>query len=123
MSNGSAGVTRSSLTTSVMAVVIIADLICPGVQSGCRAASRMAEPAMCGDDIDVPAIAWKNSPGGLPPSTGSGAGGVGEAPARICTPGAVMSGLMKWPPGPRDEKAAITSPWPSRGLTGRRTNR
>ena len=34
MSNGSAGVVRSSLTTSVIAVVISADLIWPGVQSG-----------------------------------------------------------------------------------------
>jgi hypothetical protein len=31
-------------------------------------------------------------------------------PARICTPGAVTSGLMKSPSGPRDENDAITSP-------------
>ena len=39
--------------------------------------------------------------------------GVGVMPARIWTPGAVMSGLMTRPAGPRDEKAAMTSPWPS----------
>ena len=33
-SNGSAGVTRSSFTTSSVAVVISADFTCPGVQSG-----------------------------------------------------------------------------------------
>ena len=69
-SNGSAGVTRSSLTTSVIAVVISADLIAPGVQSGWSAFSRIAEPAACGDDIEVPAMAWKYSPGG-PPATSS----------------------------------------------------
>ena len=57
-------------------------------------------------------MAWKSWSGGLPPSTGSGAGGVGEAPARICTPGAVTSGFRYIPPGPREEKAAITSPCP-----------
>ena len=57
MSNGSAGVARSCLTTDVVAVVIRADLIWPGVQSGCRALSSTAEPAMCGDDIEVPAMA------------------------------------------------------------------
>src|SRR4051794_34357993 len=57
-SNGSAGVVRSSLTTLVTDVVISADLIAPGVQSGCSDCSRIAEPAMCGDDIEVPAIAW-----------------------------------------------------------------
>ena len=36
--------------------------------------------------------------------------GVGVLPARICTPGAVTSGLSQLPPGPRDENAAITSP-------------
>ena len=58
-SNGSVGVVRSSLTTSVIAVVISADLIWPGVHVGCSALSRTAEPAECGDDIEVPAIAWK----------------------------------------------------------------
>ena len=109
-SNGSAGVTRSSLTTSVIAVVISADLIAPGVQSGWSAFSRIADPAMCGDDIEVPAMAWKYSPGGPP---GPRLRRTGVLPARICTPGAVMSGLRNWPPGPRDENAAMTSPWAS----------
>ena len=63
---------------------------------------------MCGDDIEVPAMARKYWPGGPP----AGSSGVGVWPARICTPGAVMSGLMNWPPGPREEKLAITSPVP-----------
>ena len=58
MSNGSAGVVRSSLTTVVLAWVIMADLIWPGPQPGCSALSRIAAPAMCGDAIEVPAIAW-----------------------------------------------------------------
>ena len=52
-------VRRGGSTTSVVAVVIRADLICPGVQSGCRATRSAADPATCGEDIDVPAIAWK----------------------------------------------------------------
>ena len=60
-----------------------------------------------GDDIEVPAIAWKYSPGG-PAETSMG---VGVLPARICTPGAVMSGLMNCPAGPREENEAMTSPW------------
>ena len=39
-------------------------------------------------------------------------------PARIWTPGAVTSGLMNSPAGPRDEKAAMTSPWPSCDCAG-----
>ena len=37
---------------------------------------------------------------------------IGVLAARICTPGAVISGLMTRPAGPRDENAAMTSPWP-----------
>ncbi len=58
MSNGSAGVTPSSLTTACVDDVISADLIMPGVQSGCAALTRADMPAECGLDIDVPAIAW-----------------------------------------------------------------
>ena len=58
MSNGSAGVVSSSLTTAVVDRVIMADLIWPGSQPGCSALSRIATPAMCGEDIEVPAIAW-----------------------------------------------------------------
>ncbi len=129
MSKGSAGVASSSFTTSVVAVVMRADLTCPGVQSSWAAYRSSAAPATCGDDIEVPAMAWKYSPGG-PPAISSG---VGVLPARIWTPGAVTSGLIPKPPGPRDEKAAITSPvaspgwpavndpvsplWPSRNAT------
>src|SRR6188472_57989 len=63
-SNGSAGVVRSSLTTSVVAVVIRADLIWPGVHVGWAALRSRPEPATCGDDIEVPAMAWKYWPGG-----------------------------------------------------------
>ena len=58
MSKGSACVRSSSFSTRVIAEVIIADLICPGLQLGWSALSRMAAPAMCGADIEVPAIAW-----------------------------------------------------------------
>ncbi len=61
-------------------------------------------PATCGLDIDVPAIAWNSSPGGL---SGSGKG---ELPATIWIPGAVTSGLMMSgaiESGPRDEKIVI----------------
>src|SRR3954451_20601950 len=76
--------------------------------------SSAETPAECGDDIDVPAIAWYSSPAG--PLAGSI--GVGVLPARICTPGAVMSGLRKSPIGPRELNDAMTSPlslvaWPS----------
>src|SRR5690349_18845515 len=108
MSSGSAGVVSSSLTTLVFADVMSADLTWPGVQNGWTALTRIAAPATCGADIDVPAIAWKYSPGG----PASMASGVGVLPARIWTPGAVTSGLMYRPPGPRDENAAMTSPVP-----------
>src|ERR1019366_2751478 len=78
MSNGSAAVFRSSLTTFVVAVVMIADLMSPGVHVMCCALRRMAAPAMCGDDIDVPAMAWKYWP--LGPEAMSA--GVGVLPAR-----------------------------------------
>jgi hypothetical protein len=47
----------SLVTLAVIAVVSSADLICPAVQLGCNPATSAAEPAACGDDIDVPAIA------------------------------------------------------------------
>ena len=58
MSNASAGVTPSSLTTAWTDEVISADLISAGVQVGCAALTSAETPAACGLDIDVPAIAW-----------------------------------------------------------------
>jgi hypothetical protein len=55
----------------------------------------------------VPAIAWKSCPGG--PFTVPI--GCGVMPAITWMPGAVMSGLMKSPTGPRDENVAITLPF------------
>src|SRR4051794_20419147 len=43
-----------ALETVSPALVIIADLISEGSQSGCRALRRAPMPAMCGDAIDVP---------------------------------------------------------------------
>ena len=80
-SNGSAGVTPSSFTTDCTDDVISADLICPGVQSGCTALTSADTPAACGEDIDVPEMTWKYSPGG-PAWTAPGQGW-GVAPARI----------------------------------------
>jgi hypothetical protein len=57
----------------VVAVVIRADRTWPGVHPGCSASMRMPEPATWGDDIEVPAMAWKYSPGG-PSTIDSGAG-------------------------------------------------
>src|SRR5262245_19044625 len=77
----------------------------------------MAAPASCGDAIEVPEIAWKSSPGGPSVIVSAQADDPmphGESPARICTPGAVTSGLMKFPPGPRAAVKAITSPRPLR---------
>src|SRR5512134_2874093 len=59
-----------------------------GVHSGWACFSKANTPATCGLDMDVPAIAWNNSPGTTPGS------GNGELPARIWRPGAVTSGLM-----------------------------
>ena len=58
MSNASAGVTPSSLTTLCTDEVISADLISAGVQVGCAALTSAEAPAECGLDIEVPAIAW-----------------------------------------------------------------
>ena len=107
-SNGSDGVTPFSLSTSWRDDVISADLIWPGVQSGCESLTSAEMPALCGLDIDVPAMAWKNWPGG--PTAKFVSYGSGVVPARIWIPGAVTSGLMKSPSGPRDENDVMTSP-------------
>ncbi len=111
MSNGSAGVSPSSLTTSWRAVVIRADFTADGDQSGWAWSSRAIRPATCGADIEVPEIDWNSCPGR--PSSG-----VGVLPARMLTPGAVTSGLITSaeagrPTGPREEKSAMTDPWTS----------
>src|SRR3990170_1851383 len=97
MSNGSARLTLSLSRTSCEAVVIRADLAAAADHSGCACLSSANRPATCGLDIDVPAIDWKRL---LPGSA------YGLAPARICMPGAVTSGLMMSSAtgsGPRDE--------------------
>ncbi len=105
-----AGVTPSCSTTLRLAVIISTDFTWAGLKPGCSASTSAADPVMCGAAIDVPAIAWKSCPAG-PDATSVG---VGVLPARICTPGAVMSGFRKpSPPGPREENAAMTSPWPT----------
>jgi hypothetical protein len=96
----------SGLVTLCSDDVMSADLTWPGVQSGCAAITSADTPAACGDDIEVPAIAWNSSPCG--PVARSVDAGVW--PARICTPGAVMSGFTNSPIGPRELKPAITSP-------------
>src|SRR3954451_19753116 len=106
--NGSAGVTPSGLNTSWIDEVIMADFTCPGVHVGCAANTSAATPVAWGADIDVPAMAWKFSPGG-PEATEPGAGS-GVLPARISMPGAVMSGLTQSPSGPREENVVMTSP-------------
>ena len=69
-----------------------------------------ATPATCGLDMDVPGMAWKSCPA----APGFSESGASVLPARILTPGAVTSGLIKSESkvfGPRDEKAAITESW------------
>ena len=83
-----------------------ADLIWPGVQSGWAALTSAAAPVECGADMEVPAMIWYSCPGG-PDATSVG---TGVLPPRIWRPGAVMSGLMKSVPGPRDENVVMTSP-------------
>ncbi len=98
MSNGSAGVSQSSLTaTSLIAVDTSADWIMAGVQPGWSARSRRLAPAEWGEAIDVPLIMLYSS-------------GVLYA-ARMSEPGAITSGLMTSgtgrvrPPRARDRHA------------------
>ena len=62
-----------------------------------------AAPAAYGLDIDVPAMDWNNCPGG--PAAGSTGSGV--SPASTWSPGAITSGLMNPPTGPREENVVI----------------
>src|SRR4051812_43763978 len=107
MSNASAGVVPSSLTTDCTDDVMRADLIIGGVHVGWAALTRAETPAECGLDIDVPAIAMNRFPAG--PLSAVVWSGCGVVPASTCTPGAVTSGLIQSPSGPRDEKEAIMS--------------
>src|SRR4051812_41181060 len=107
MSNASAGVTPSSLTTVCTDEVISADLIMAGVHAGCDAFTSAETPAECGLDIDVPAIAMNRLPVG--PLSAVVWSGCGVVPASTWTPGAVTSGLTQSPSGPRDENDAIMS--------------
>ena len=107
MSNTPAGVVPSSLTTACTDEVMSADLIISGVQVGWAALTSAETPAECGLDIDVPAIAMNRLPVG--PLSAVVWSGCGVVPASTCTPGAVTSGLIQSPVGPRDEKLAITS--------------
>jgi hypothetical protein len=105
-SNASPAVAPFSFVTSCRAVSMNADLIWSGDQSGWAWVSSAARPAICGDDIDVPLMDWNSSPG-------APRNGVGDAPARMLTPGAVMSGFRmaaSAPFGPRDENSAMTEP-------------
>src|SRR5215208_194508 len=81
-------------------VVISADLIAIGDQSGCACLSRAPRPATCGLDIDVPLKRLKFRP----PTAG-------ETAARMSWPGAITSGFSTSPPpassGPRDENDAV----------------
>ncbi len=85
ISNGVAGVLRSSALTFVSAVVMIADFATAALHLGCACLTRAKTPATCGLDIEVPPMDWKSSPGTYPGS------GNTEAPAGMLTPGAVMS--------------------------------
>ena len=119
LSNGSAGVARSSLVMAVVAVVLSADRTCPGVQSGWRSISSAAAPATWGDAIEVPAMAMYRLPGG--PRAGSS--GTGVFPARIWRPGAAMSGFSQSPAGPRDEERDDRVALARAGGTGREAGR
>jgi hypothetical protein len=62
-SKGSAGVTPSSLTSpDAWAVLVRAVLTSSGVQPGCLARSRAAEPATWGDAMEVPERKAKSPP-------------------------------------------------------------
>src|SRR5262245_17190641 len=87
------------LLSKGVALVINADLIHIGDQSGCLLRDSAAIPEMCGADSEVPDSELK-----LLPVAGATA-------AMTSTPGAVMSGFSRSPPpalaGPNDEKPAI----------------
>src|SRR5262245_56801878 len=91
---GAAGTPLGSIGAFVLssgfAVVMMADLMAIGDQSGFFARSRAARPATCGLAIDVPEI-WPQT---WPITIGPG----GAAASITLTPGAVRSGLSRSPP-------------------------
>ena len=98
--NGVPGMAVPSVRTCE-ALVMIADLIIIGVQSGWAWTSRAAMPAMCGELIDVPDRKSKLRPAST-----------GETAASTSTPGAMTSGLSRSPEpvraGPREENEATS---------------
>jgi hypothetical protein len=90
-----------------LAVVMMADLMAAGLQSGWRALRRPATPATWGHDMDVPDSALKRT------RRLSKASPVGPAwpvnAARMLTPGAVMSGYTKHTH--RSSSPAISTRW------------
>jgi hypothetical protein len=74
----------------VLPVVMIADLIAAGLQSGWRVLRSPTAPATCGQDIDVPDSVMK---GDLRLSKSKSVGLIASLKAAIMfTPGAVISG-------------------------------
>ena len=118
----------SSALSTLYAVVISADLMAAGLQSGCACRSSAAMPLTCGHDMDVPEmmlyfthlVSLSSAEGEVSPVHA----------ARMSTPGAVMSGLRISGArrfGPRLEKDAIlgeegflptTVPWNTIVATG-----
>src|SRR5690606_12136994 len=87
------------------AFIASADLLSGGVQPGRTWRTRPAEPAWCGEAIEVPlySATASSKPVMVVPATA----------ASTRTPGAVTSGLSrsKLPAGPRELDAASTSGW------------
>ncbi|KAL0914592.1 hypothetical protein M5K25_014953 [Dendrobium thyrsiflorum] len=91
------------------AVVINADFIAAGLQSGCSSLRSAARPLTCGHDIDVPEMMLNST---RRESVVSPVGPMAPVhPARMLTPGAIKSGFKisgVTAFGPRDENAATT---------------
>src|SRR5919112_6699772 len=92
----------SALETVSMVLVIIADLISDGSQSGWRAIRSRPIPAICGEAIEVPDMKSQVRPWLVG----------GATAAMTSLPGAARSGFRMSPPvvvdGPRDEKSVIS---------------
>ena len=112
------------MTIPGFAVSISSDLSSAGESVGCACVSSAPVPATCGEAIEVPWMDWNTLPGLAVIAAGRSA-----APARICAPGAAMSGLTRSGTavcGPREENEAImrscvvrsTRPWVRAALAG-----